>query len=300
VNYKKGAYNCSRCGGEAPEGRGSITKLAGLLGVTVESDDLDLSTEPVTVEKLDRDMVSIMLAGAGLVDLPPTTAERNEDPVQPPPGFQFISLENWYHPGIQRVVRYIYGRGMNVQHIQAYHLGVCPFKNYTQLVIPDFNHLGQLRWWQRRSLDDMPNPGPKYVGPVGDKAGKIGNWHQALVQRTPYIGVCEGAISAMAAGIEFTWLWGKEYSKEQVETLATASKPVVIALDGEAKAFGNTLGLANELRSQGVRPIIVPLPGDQDPASLGHAEFAKILAVALQHQDQSDLDYLERAVQEYV
>lgn len=299
VNYTKGVYNCYRCGGDDPMGRGNIFKLAEYVGVTPETDDLDLSAG-VTTEKLDQDLSAIYIAGEGVLDTNQAPQhDPNDLPVNPPPEFTPINLDTWYLPEVQRAVAYLHYRGLNGSHINSYRLSICRWYGETQVVFPDFNRYGQLRWWQRRGI--MPSStGAKYVGPTGDKAGKIGNWYQAIQQPAWYVGVCEGPISGMIAGPEFTWLWGKEHSPQQLEVLASCGKPVVIALDGEAKAFKNAIGLATDIRSRGQKSIIVPIPGEHDPASLGHSEFQKVLLKSLILKDQSDLDFLERVVNDYV
>ena len=138
------------------------------------------------------------------------------------------------------------------------------------------------------------------MGPSGDKGGKIGNWYQATQQPVDYVGVCEGPVSGIIAGLEFTWLWGKEHSPEQLEVLMSTDKLIAIAMDGEAKAYKNAIGLATDIRSRGGRAVIVPMPGDHDPASLGREKFRPILTQALSNRDQNDLDFLERVVQDYV
>jgi len=306
VNYKKGVYNCYRCGGDEPNGRGNIHRLAELVGVTVEDDELDLS-QGVSVERLDQDLAGIYVAGEGTVPMGEITYDRNEYPIEAPPGMQYISMKNWYTSDVQMAVAYLASRGITGHHLYHYRLGVAKNWGHLKVVFTDFNRYGQLRWWQTRGIEwDHPSKaqpirgGPKYLGPKGDKAGKIGNWYQAVQQPVDYIGIAEGPVSGIVAGLEFTWLWGKEHSPEQLEVLMSTDKLKVIAMDGEAKAFRNALGLATEIRSRGGKAIIVPMPGDHDPASLGAVQFRAILNKALVNRDQNDLDFLERVVNDYV
>jgi hypothetical protein len=304
VNYVKGVYNCYRCGGDNPDGRGNIFKLAELLGVTAETDELDLS-QGASVEQLDQDLAAIYISGEGIVPTGEVTYDRNEMPIQPPGGMKYIDITTWYERDVQTAVAYLAGRGITGQHLYHYKLGVCVHWNRTKVVFTDFNRYGQLRWWQTRHVEFGTDPqwlrrGPKYLGPSGDKAGKIGNWYQAIQQPVDYVGVAEGPISGMVAGLEFTWLWGKEHSKEQLDVLLSADKLIVIAMDGEAKAFKNAIGLATEVRSRGGQSIIVPMPGDHDPASLGVEKFRPLLTTTLRNRDRNDLDFLERVVNDYV
>jgi ribosomal protein L37AE/L43A len=302
VNYEKGVYNCYRCGGDDTDGSGKIEKLAKILGVTVETDDLDV-TRAQTVEQLDNDLAGIYIAGEGIVPTGQVTFDRNEVPIAAPVGMKFIDVTTWYQPEVQCAVAYLQSRGINGSHLYNYRLGVCTQRNHVKVVFTDFNRYGQLRWWQLRGVQFAGAPeqgGPKYLGPDGDKAGKIGNWYQAIQQPVDYIGVCEGPISGIVAGLEFTWLWGKEHSPEQLEVLLSTDKLIAIAMDGESKAFKNALGLANDIRSGGGNAIIIPTPGDHDPASLGAEKFRAVLAQTLASRDQNDLDFLERVVQDYV
>ena len=302
VNYKKGVYNCYRCGGDSEDGRGSIFKLAELLGVTVETDEPEMDRD-IFDPAVGQNLSDVYIAGTGIIEQTPLY-ERNEVPVEPPGRFQYITLENWYSPDVQAAVRYLASRGITGEHLCHYRLGLCTgsYGHPTEVVFTDFNRCGQLRWWQRRAIVDDParNHRPKYIGPKGDKAGKIGNWYQALQQPVDYIGVAEGPVSGIIAGREFVWLWGKEHSREQLETLVSSGKRIVVAMDGEAKAFRNAIGLATELRDRGVEALIVPMPEDQDPASLGAAAFREVLDETLERCDTSDLDFLERVVRDYV
>jgi hypothetical protein len=274
------------------------------MGVTVESDDLDLS-QGATVEKLDQDLAGIYIAGEGLVPSGVVTYDRNEMPINAPTGMKYIDIKTWYERDVQVAVQYLASRGITGQHVYHYRLGVVKQWDRLNVVFTDFNRYGQLRWWQTRRVVFQNTPewerrGPKYLGPTGDKAGKIGNWYQAIRQPAGYVGVCEGPVSGIVAGLEFTWLWGKEHSPEQLEVLLSTDKLIAIAMDGEAKAFRNALGLATEIRSRGGKAVIIPMPGDHDPASLGAMKFREVLGKTLQQPDQNDLDFLERVVRDYV
>lgn len=289
VNYEKGVYNCYRCGGTDPDSHGSIRKLAGLLGVEVDDEAPMIGKE---VMQLTGDqMLENYLQTAGFV--PVIDVNVDETPIVPPPGWEIITGQNamrHFH-----AVSYLYSRGINNTQIDFYRIGVA--LGGTKVVFPDFNAHGQLRWWQMRGLGETY--GPKYQGPEGLKGGKIGNYYGAARQ-TWYVGVAEGPISAIIAGYEFCWLWGKEHSPEQVVQLARLNKPVVIALDGEEKAFRNAMGLARDLRDEGTRVYIVPMPGGHDPASLGGVAFRQLLSQTLSNQQGSDLDFLDRVVRDYV
>jgi len=302
VNYAKGVYNCYRCGGDDPDGRGPIEKLAELLGVTVETDELG-TDQDVFDPSLSQNLSAVYVAGEGVLDQVPLY-DRNEMPINPPANFEYITINNWYYDYAQAAVQYLAYRGITGEHMYHYKLGLCrrqmQWGTETEVVFTDFNRNGQLRWWQRRAINENSRVGPKYMGPSGDKAGKIGNWYQALRQPVDYIGVAEGPVSGIIAGLEFTWLWGKEHSQEQLETLCSANKRVMIAMDGEAKAYRNAISLATELRDRGVPASIIPLPGQHDPASLGAKPFREILQQALNRRESDDLAFLETVVREYV
>ncbi len=286
INYQKGKYNCYRCGGENPDSRGDIRNLAEILGVEIIQDG---DTIAPRMDELEQKLSELDLAPV-TVDLP----SRNEAPVDPPEGFVLLSRANArYFAG---AVTYLYYRGLTWEEIQYYRVGVA--MGGARIVLTDWNAKGQLRWWQLRVPSEQCF-GPKYVGPEADKAGKLGHWHQAI-QRTWYVGVAEGAFSAMAAGPEFVWLWGKEYSQEQVETLSSCGKTIVVCLDGEAKAVGNTYQLVQDLQGRGCRVTPVALPNDEDPASMGRVMFRRLLSDTLSRPDSTGIDYLRRAVADYV
>lgn len=290
VNYEKGVFNCYSCGGTSLDSHGGIWKLAEFLGVEIETEYQDIPREVLV--QTDMELLESYAQAAGLAvkhDI-----MNDEMPVQPPPGWELLVPANYKK--YFNVMSYLYSRGLSNIQIDFYKIGVA--HGGTKIVFPDFNAYGHLRWWQTRAPGKAW--GPKYAGPDGaTKGGKIGNYYKA-VQQTWYVGVAEGPISAIVAGFEFTWLWGKEHSPEQVGSLARLNKPIVIALDGEAKAFGNAMKLARDLRDVGVPVFIVPMPGQHDPASMGTGPFRALLQQTLAKQQGSDLDFLERVVKDYV
>lgn len=292
VNYEKEVYNCYSCGGDNPDARGHIKKLAELMGVEIE-DEVPLESSPIRDILIDTSMqrLEIAIESVGVQVVRPVV--DNEQPVYAPPGWELLTPANFMK--YFQATSYLFSRGIDKAQIEFYKLGVA--QGGTKIVFPDFNVYGQLRWWQLRGLGS--GGGPKYEGPEATKGGKLGNFYRAATQ-TWYVGVAEGPISGIIAGYEFMWLWGKEHSPEQIEALVRLGKPVVLALDGEAKAYRNALGLARDLREQGVASYIVPMPGEHDPASLGVMAFRQVLAQTLQSRSMSDLDYLERVVRDYV
>ena len=288
VNYRKGVYNCYRCGDDDDQARGSVEKLAGLLGV-----ELDAIEEIPSVDEMSRalevDELAAVSQQLGLGSTP------DEEPVAPPVGFEYLSTLN--SGRYFQALSYLIGRGISWPTIQYYRLGVAECG--TKIVFPDYNSRGELRWWQLRKIDDYQR-GPKYQGPPGDKGGKIGNWYRALSLPVDFLGVCEGPISGIAAGPEFCWLWGKQSSTEQVDTLARCGRLVAVALDGEARAYRSALGLVEKLRDRGAQAVIVPVPGEHDPASMGTADFRHLLTNVLHNPDDSDLGFLETVLTDYV
>lgn len=289
VNYAKGLYNCYVCGGD-DKGSGSVLKLARLLGVEVLG---DVDSVP-TIEELDE-MSQLISEAADVVQVAGPSDDPNEEAIALPYGFEWLTPANAAKYAAQ--VQYLVERGIDWSTVLDYRVGIA-FRG-ERVVFPDFNGMGQVRWWQARNAVPWAPP-PKYRGPSGNKGGKVGNLHRACRLPCNWIGVAEGPISGIIAGPEFTWLWGKEHSRSQVAALVACHKDMVIAFDGENRAVGNSMALARDLSDQGVRTTILPLPLGHDPASLGRATFRRILAQSLSENDPDHLSFLKHVVDAYL
>lgn len=273
VNFRKGVYNCFVCGEENPDARGSVRKLARLLGVEWEEDSVQVEDA-----------------------LEETTPRDDEAPVDLPPDFELL-LPAASSRHISQFC-YLHSRGLNWEDIISYRLGVAC--GGTRVVFPDFNAYGQVRWWLGRALSEYVKP--KYQGPSGERWGKIGNYYRAITASPGWIGVVEGPMDGIVAGPEFVWLFGKGHTQEQVEVLVATKRQIVIALDGEMKAVGSAQSLAKDLRGHGARCLFCGLPAGEDPASYGRVPFRRLLAQTLTQDDEtlSELDYLRLAAEGYL
>lgn len=273
VNYRKGVYNCFVCGDQNPDARGSVRKLAGILGVEWEDDRADTEIEDTTGEAVARD---------------------DESPVPLPTDFELLSPASVSRQLPQFC--YLQARGLSWEDMLMYRLGTA-FAG-SRIIFPDFNAYGQVRWWLGRALGNHVKP--KYKGPSGERWGKIGNYHRALAVSSSWIGVCEGPVDAIIAGPEFTWLWGKGHTEEQVEVLAGSGRKIVVALDGELRAVGSARSLVEDLKNLGAECLFCGVPAGEDPASVGRIAFRRLLAATLtEGQTLNELNYLRLAAEAY-
>lgn len=185
----------------------------------------------------------------------PGVGKSQVPPPQRPEGW----VPLWCDPGDTAMVtaparRYLACRGIGPELIRAAHLGAAlrgPHEG--RVIIPVFAEDGEVwRGWSARAW--VPRHPLPYLYPGHMPRGEVLYNHAAIHRETdePVL-VVEGCFDALALWPDAVAVLGT-YSAWQVEELATASRPVVVVLDGDAHESG--WALAQKLR-------ILTL--DQDP-----------------------------------
>ncbi len=179
-------------------------------------------------------------------------------------------LPRW-EPLCRRAVRYLASRGIDER--LARKLGIVEMEDRMRVVLPFFGPTGRVIYWSARAYTPLEE-GPKYLGAGGKHPLYV------LPDWTPadHVVVVEGAFDAIAVrqhtGAKVVALGGKSLPRYlQPELLGLVRQRVTLLLDSDA--------LAAALTIKGKLPPhldvrIVPLPGGEDPASLG-AEIKELV-----------------------
>lgn len=177
--------------------------------------------------------------------------------------YEYLVGRRGLEPGLLDFYQIVSGRG----HLSGY------------VIFPCFEE-GVLCYWIARSYTDQ---GKAKLCPKGVKRDYVFNYDGLFCDS---LIICEGPISALAAGLNGVAVFGKFVTPRQVDKLVELSKQVnkvYVSLDGDAK--GDNEVLAELLYRRGLPVYLVDLPVGKDPASLSRAEYFKYLEQATQLGD---------------
>jgi len=164
---------------------------------------------------------------------------------------------------------YLRSRGLTEHDIYYNELSLSPEDRNTRIYFPHRDDLGRIIYWVARKYLPNHKKGRKYINP-GGSIKKTLLYRSSLVDRRYPVSICEGPLSAIAAGNAVATL-GVDFSPEQVSAIAGLGSPILAAMDGEA--FKYSVKLARKLEPYGIFAGIVPMPNGEDPASLGRATY---------------------------
>lgn len=141
------------------------------------------------------------------------------------------------------------------------------------------------RYWTARTYMDGFNP--KYLNPYNvPRRGVMGNLDVVEEEYQDEVIICEGAISAIVAGKNAVWTYGRCVTKEQIDLLdALNCSRFVLVSEPDPDAKQNTLELARSLAKIRRECFIVDMPTEEingkivlhDPASLGRPRFRQLV-----------------------
>lgn len=175
----------------------------------------------------------------------------------------------WYplfegDPGetLQPAKRYVQrSRGVDPQVGRAAKIGACAAgRYYGYVVVPVLDEVGDWLGWVARAWGQSERPHDSMRGPW--KRSVLYRQDLLLEETEEPILVVEAAFDAIAHWGRAVAVMGKP-SAEQLDALAAARRPVVLALDGDAWLEG--VAYALRLRLMGQRAASVRLPPGADP-----------------------------------
>jgi hypothetical protein len=145
---------------------------------------------------------------------------------------------------------------------------------------------GKARYWTARTY--VEGLAPKYLNPFNvPRSNVLGNMDTVESEFQDEVIICEGAISAIVAGRNAVWTYGRCVTTEQIELLDGLNcGRFVIVSEPDVDAKRNTLELARALSRIRRECYIVDMPTENlpdgrvlqhDPASLGRQRFRQYL-----------------------
>lgn len=190
--------------------------------------------------------------------------------IAPPEGYMPLSARG---EGLTRARRYVLGRGISRETALRAHLGAClrgPFAGRIVVPILDAEDQRWVGWSARLFMPPRYEHTPKYRYPEGMPRARIVYNEAAIHADTdrPLL-VVEGVFDALPYYPDAVALLGKP-SPAQLDLLCVTTRPIVVALDGDAWLEG--YWLAEQLKFRGdVQATALKLPPREDPCSLGAA-----------------------------
>lgn len=197
------------------------------------------------------------------------TQPRSPGAVSPPTGFMELAKEPARSATSTKPARsYMSRRGVCSQTIEEAQIGCCITGKWANRVVvpvitPGDEWIGWVsRLWSSKAKDAYRTAPGMVVG------GFVFN-HSALVEETETpLMVVEGCFDALPYWPDAVALLGKP-KQEQLTSIAAASRPVVVVLDGDSWEEGEMLAL--RLQLDGARAGWVRLPPKEDPNSVDPA-----------------------------
>jgi hypothetical protein len=207
------------------------------------------------------------------------SVERQDEPPAPSLPDEFVPL--WRDPGatalsLDAARAYLRKRGVGASIIEAARIGACSRGRLAErIVVPIDRADGSLAGWVARTWHSDAER--KYLYPSGmNRTGLVYN-AAALDEETDIpVLVVEGVFDTFPFWPDAVAVLGSP-TDSQVDVLASARRPVVVVLDGDAWEKG--MWLAMRLRFDGAQAGHVRLPPGKDP-------------------DEVDLDWLRAAARD--
>lgn len=192
----------------------------------------------------------------------PKESDEADILIDPPESFLSLSTE----PGASAIIarpahRYLADRGVDTTTIASVGIGFCPSGYYSDRIVVPIAAVDGGAWvgWVSRTWVRCERP---YLYPKGMKRSVLFNHAAILVESDDPILVVEGVFDALPYWPIAVACLGKP-TQLQMVALASARRPVVMALDGDAWEEG--WALAQQLRFAGARAGSVRLPPCSDP-----------------------------------
>jgi len=160
---------------------------------------------------------------------------------------------------------YMLGRGISDETICAAGIGACVSGFFEARVVVPINPTPDGGWLGYVARDWTDTAELRYRYPKGMKRDLLYNHDALFVDTDEPVIVVEGVFDALPYWPDAVACLGKPI-KEHVDALMLSSRPLAIALDGDAHREGDALAMS--LRFEGRRAGFVRLPPKADPNSV--------------------------------
>lgn len=254
VNIKKERFICFRCGE-----RGSLKKIYQKFGIDVDEEQV------FTLDDLRKEIMGLSVKSyEPKVEFTDDEMQTLEFPCETRPIIKGSDAYNYM----------ILVRKFDESVIERYKMVYGDYFYSKRVFIPTFSKSGRMVYWVARSY--FANEGvPRYVTPNGVHKACLFNFHFAKQFDTLII--CEGVLSAIAAGRNAVASFGKSLTNEQKQLLLSHNfKEYIVSYDGDARQ--EAVEVAQFLKNASDSKVsIVNLKHGDDPDSVGKEKYEKLL-----------------------
>lgn len=181
---------------------------------------------------------------------------------------------------------YVLARGISEADVAYYGIG----SGESRVIFPDYDAAGDLCYWVGRAYDDRS---PKYKNcraAQAERTKQLYNLGRTQKAGLKVLILCEGPISAIAAGRNAIASYGKHLTEKQVDILRNScADRIYLALDPDAKR--ETATLARKLVGYIKDVYLVSMPRGEDPASLGRENFLSCVGSSIKYSSSSAIKF---------
>jgi hypothetical protein len=173
---------------------------------------------------------------------------------------------------------YLIDRGLTKEDIEYYNVGI----GEGRVIFPDYDEGGDLCYWVGRAYDGRLPRYKNCSATQSARSSQIYNLGRFKREGGRVATLCEGPVSAIAAGRSGIATYGKQLSEPQLRILQSLGlSKLYLALDPDAKR--EALELARKLTHHVGSLYLISMPMGEDPASLGREKFSECRASAVRY-----------------
>lgn len=181
--------------------------------------------------------------------------------IEMPEWYKPLEASESHHSGI--ILNYALKR-LSISNLIKYGFGYCADSHHSlalRLVIPV-----ERGYWQARTISQVIEP--KYINPESDIGNRLFNYK--ALELYPVVIICEGVISAIAAGANAVATLSNKATPEQLARLGRANvRTYILAYDAGQEHSPAAMRIASALASKGKQVIIRAYEyGDPDSCGL--------------------------------
>ncbi len=201
-----------------------------------------------------------------------TSEEKRQEKVTLPN--EFISIVgNEHRGGLSQAIEYLFGRGLTIQDIYLWKLGVCLTGEYRDcIIIPSFSSDGRLNFFvARKYAKDYK----KYIMPKICDVSKDIIFNHLWIDFSKPIVIVEGVFDAIFGGENCVPLLGSFLNDKGILYLEIVrhKTPVYMAMDPDASR--KEFDIINKFLKNGITVYKVDISGYKDVGEMGAKEFLK-------------------------
>ena len=206
-----------------------------------------------------------------------------------PSDFKFIIEDfNSSNPDVRDTIKYAINRGFSKHKLYMLRAGYSCNREFNRyLILPSYDHNGDLNFYTARNIDQDTHSGFKYKNANITKKNMIFNdlnidWKKELT-------LVEGPLDLIKTNDNATCLLGSSLTEDMLLFKKIVSNKTSVKLALDADVYHKSLKIASLLHAYDVRVDILDTRGFDDVGEMTHEEFNKVYVDATTYNKQDNL-----------